>query len=47
MSRYNLIGPIGSNGLANPRDFEIPSAFYERIECDFTVNIVKDFLDHQ
>jgi homogentisate 1,2-dioxygenase len=31
------IGPIGANGLANPRDFEIPQAFYEKIECEFTV----------
>jgi homogentisate 1,2-dioxygenase len=23
------LGPIGANGLANPRDFEIPSAWYE------------------
>ena len=23
------LGPIGANGLANPRDFEIPSAWFE------------------
>jgi hypothetical protein len=23
------LGPIGANGLANPRDFEIPTAWYE------------------
>lgn len=23
------LGPIGSNGLANPRDFETPIAWYE------------------
>lgn len=26
------LGPIGSNGLANPRDFEAPSATYENVE---------------
>ena len=25
------LGPIGSNGLANPRDFEIPVAWYEDV----------------
>ena len=29
------LGPIGSNGLANPRDFEIPVAAYEDLEGDF------------
>lgn len=29
------LGPIGSNGLANPRDFETPVAHYEDIEGDF------------
>jgi len=29
------LGPIGSNGLANPRDFLTPSARYEDIEGDF------------
>ncbi len=29
------MGPIGSNGLANPRDFLTPSARYEDIEGDF------------
>ena len=29
------LGPIGSNGLANPRDFETPVAAYEDIEGDF------------
>ena len=23
------LGPIGSNGLANPHDFEFPTAWYE------------------
>lgn len=29
------LGPIGSNGLANVRDFEIPVAWYEDLEGDF------------
>ncbi len=29
------LGPIGSNGLANPRDFEIPVAAFEDIDGDF------------
>lgn len=29
------LGPIGSNGLANPRDFEAPVAAYEDLEGDF------------
>ena len=29
------LGPIGSNGLANPRDFETPVAAYEDTEGDF------------
>ena len=29
------LGPIGSNGLANPRDFEVPVARYEDLEGDF------------
>ncbi|MBS0432551.1 MAG: homogentisate 1,2-dioxygenase [Proteobacteria bacterium] len=28
------LGPIGSNGLANPRDFEAPCAAYEDVEGD-------------
>lgn len=31
------LGPIGANGLANPRDFLTPTACYEDRECDFTV----------
>ena len=30
-------GPIGSNGLANERDFVSPVAWYEDRECEFTV----------
>ncbi|CAD5210477.1 unnamed protein product [Bursaphelenchus xylophilus] len=26
------LGPIGANGLANPRDFEIPTAWYEDVD---------------
>ncbi len=29
------LGPIGSNGLANPRDFQIPVAAFEDIEGDY------------
>ncbi|OQW75743.1 MAG: homogentisate 1,2-dioxygenase [Proteobacteria bacterium ST_bin13] len=29
------LGPIGANGLANPRDFETPVAWYEDDEGDF------------
>jgi len=29
------LGPIGSNGLANPRDFETPVAAFEDVEGDF------------
>ena len=29
------LGPIGSNGLANPRDFETPVAAYEEVEGQF------------
>jgi homogentisate 1,2-dioxygenase len=31
------LGPIGSNGLANPRDFLTPQARYEDIEGDFAL----------
>jgi len=31
------LGPIGSNCLANPRDFETPVAYYEDIEEPWTV----------
>lgn len=31
------LGPIGANGLANPRDFEIPVAWYEDREGDFEI----------
>jgi homogentisate 1,2-dioxygenase len=31
------LGPIGANGLANPRDFNIPVAAYEDVDGDFTL----------
>jgi homogentisate 1,2-dioxygenase len=31
------LGPIGSNGLANPRDFETPVAWFEDREGDFAL----------
>lgn len=31
------LGPIGANGLANPRDFLTPVAFYERLKVEFKV----------
>ena len=31
------LGPIGSNGLANPRDFETPFAWFEDRDCKFEV----------
>eukprot|EP01139_Manchomonas_bermudensis_P023450 Amastigsp_a841158_233.p2 type:complete len:436 gc:universal Amastigsp_a841158_233:1352-45(-) len=37
------LGPIGANGLANPRDFETPVAWYEDRDVPFT--IVQKFLD--
>ena len=31
------LGPIGTNGLANPRDFEFPVAWYEDEDKPFTI----------
>jgi len=31
------LGPIGANGLANPRDFSTPVAWFEDRECEYTV----------
>lgn len=31
------LGPIGANGLANPRDFQTPVAWYENTEGNYTV----------
>lgn len=38
--RFRLpdLGPIGANGLANPRDFEGPTAWYEDKQEEFTVS---------
>lgn len=38
------LGPIGSNGLANPRDFETPVAWYE--DRDGSTEVVQKFLGH-
>jgi len=38
------LGPIGSNGLANPRDFLAPQAAYEDLEGDF--ELVAKFQGH-
>jgi homogentisate 1,2-dioxygenase len=38
------LGPIGSNGLANPRDFETPVAWYEERTGDF--ELVAKFMGH-
>ena len=36
-SQFRLpdLGPIGANGLANPRDFKTPVAWFEDVEGDF------------
>jgi homogentisate 1,2-dioxygenase len=38
------LGPIGSNGLANPRDFQTPTACYEDLAGDF--ELVAKFAGH-
>jgi homogentisate 1,2-dioxygenase len=38
------LGPIGSNGLANPRDFQAPVAWYEERSGDF--ELVAKFMGH-
>ncbi len=38
------LGPIGSNGLANPRDFMTPNAAYEDVEGDF--ELIAKFQGH-
>lgn len=42
--RLPELGIIGANGLANPRDFQIPHAAYEQLEGDF--NLVCKFQNH-
>jgi len=31
------LGPIGANGLANPRDFKVPVAYYERVKENYVI----------
>jgi len=38
------LGPIGSNGLANPRDFETPVAWFE--DSDATTEVIQKSLGH-
>src|SRR5215467_3537615 len=38
------LGPIGSNGLANPRDFKVPVAWYEERSGDF--ELLAKFVGH-
>jgi homogentisate 1,2-dioxygenase len=33
------LGPIGSNSLASPRDFEVPVAYYEDKDCEFKMYV--------
>ena len=42
--RLPELGPIGSNGLANPRDFEVPAAWYE--DKDEPTEVVQKYLGH-
>lgn len=35
--RLPELGPIGANGLANPRDFEVPTASFEDIDAPFEI----------
>ena len=44
LMRLPDLGPIGSNGLANPRDFLTPQAAYEDVEGDF--ELVAKFQGH-
>jgi len=32
------LGPIGANGLANPRDFQTPVAYYEKTSEHYIVS---------
>ena len=38
-TRYRLpdLGPIGANGLANPRDFLYPTAHYDETDASFII----------
>ena len=50
--RLPELGPIGANGLANPRDFETPVAAYEdlsgdyKVVCKFQGNLWSASIDH-
>jgi homogentisate 1,2-dioxygenase len=44
LMRLPDLGPIGANGLANPRDFETPRAAYEEVEGDF--ELIAKFQGH-
>ncbi|MBN8847571.1 MULTISPECIES: homogentisate 1,2-dioxygenase [unclassified Sphingomonas] len=44
MFRLPDLGPIGANGLANPRDFETPVAWFE--DRDERVEVVQKYLGH-
>lgn len=44
MLRLPDLGPIGANGLANPRDFLTPQAAYEDLEGDF--ELIAKFQGH-
>lgn len=44
MMKLPDLGPIGSNGLANPRDFLAPQAAYEDVEGDF--ELIAKFQGH-
>jgi homogentisate 1,2-dioxygenase len=44
LMRLPDLGPIGSNGLANPRDFETPHASYEDLEGEF--ELIAKFQGH-
>ena len=42
--RLPELGPIGANGLANPRDFEVPVASYE--DRDEPTEVIQKYLGH-
>ncbi|MEJ7698772.1 MAG: homogentisate 1,2-dioxygenase [Pyrinomonadaceae bacterium] len=41
------LGPIGANGLANPRDFETPEAWFEDKDGEFELDgkVRRQFVD--
>ncbi|MFW2853089.1 homogentisate 1,2-dioxygenase [Sphingomonas sp. TX0543] len=44
MFRLPDLGPIGANGLANPRDFETPVAWFE--DRDERIEVIQKYLGH-